>query len=135
MFKLGNRSFADLSQYPVFPWVISNYKDEEIDIEDHKNYRDLSKPLGATNPKRLNDFKFKSGDKTAIVKIKAKRQFGLLILEGVFSFGAFTVIDLITGGDRKPVPKFIDVPAILEKKTPRKQEVLHKIAQKEAGMR
>lgn len=88
-----------------------------------------------TKLKRLNDFEFQSGDKKAIVKIKAKRQFGLLILEGVFTFGAFTVIDLITGGDRKPVPKFIDVPAILEKKTPRKQEVLHKIAQRESGMR
>ena len=23
--QAGNRSFSDLSQYPVFPWVLSNY--------------------------------------------------------------------------------------------------------------
>ncbi|KAL4472641.1 hypothetical protein ABPG74_018590 [Tetrahymena malaccensis] len=53
----GNRSFADLSQYPVFPWVISNYNSTEIDINDPANYRDLKKPIGALNPKRLKDFK------------------------------------------------------------------------------
>ena len=27
----GNRSFNDLSQYPVFPWLITNYEDPIID--------------------------------------------------------------------------------------------------------
>lgn len=41
----------------MFPWVISNYNSEDIDIADPNNYRDLSKPMGALNPRRLKDFK------------------------------------------------------------------------------
>ena len=50
---IGGRSFNDLSQYPVFPWVLSNYTSDEIDLTDSKNYRDLSKPIGALNEQRL----------------------------------------------------------------------------------
>ena len=53
--QAGNRSFSDLSQYPVFPWVISDYDSEEIDLEDEKVYRDLSKPIGAINEDRLKN--------------------------------------------------------------------------------
>lgn len=49
----AGRSYNDLSQYPVFPWIISDYDSETIDLEDEKIYRDLSKPIGALNPKRL----------------------------------------------------------------------------------
>ena len=39
------------------PWVLSNYKDEEIpDLNDINNFRDLTKPVGALNPDRLKDF-------------------------------------------------------------------------------
>lgn len=54
---IGNRSFADLSQYPVFPWIISDYDKKELDLNDPSNFRDLSKPIGALNPKRLTEFK------------------------------------------------------------------------------
>lgn len=54
---LAGRSFNDLCQYPVFPWVLSNYVSEEIpDLEDKANYRDLTKPMGALNPERLKEF-------------------------------------------------------------------------------
>jgi hypothetical protein len=55
---MGSRSFNDLSQYPVFPWVITNYEDseEEFDISEEKNYRDLSKPVGALNPEKFEKF-------------------------------------------------------------------------------
>jgi len=45
----SGRSFNDLSQYPVFPWVLSNYTSSYLDLNDPKNYRDLSKPMGALN--------------------------------------------------------------------------------------
>ena len=47
-------SFNDITQYPVFPWVLSNYSDSRINLEDEKNYRDLSKPIGALSETRLN---------------------------------------------------------------------------------
>ena len=54
---LASRSFSDLSQYPIFPWVISNYEDvDEFDISDPKNYRDLSKPIGAVSQYKLDRF-------------------------------------------------------------------------------
>lgn len=59
----GNRSFSDLSQYPVFPWVLSNFESETIDLTDVKNYRDLTKPCGALNPKRLAEFKFRQASR------------------------------------------------------------------------
>jgi hypothetical protein len=54
---LAGRSYNDLCQYPVMPWVLSNYSSEEIpDLTDRSNFRDLSKPVGALNPDRLKDF-------------------------------------------------------------------------------
>lgn len=51
--SLGDRTINDLTQYPVFPWIISNYTANNLDLSDSNNYRDLSKPVGALNPERL----------------------------------------------------------------------------------
>lgn len=40
---LPGRTFNDLNQYPVFPWVITNYDSEELDLTLPSNFRDLSK--------------------------------------------------------------------------------------------
>lgn len=66
---LSGRSFSDLCQYPVFPWILSNYTSEEIpDLTDESNFRDLSKPMGALNPQRLEEFveRFRSFDDAMI---------------------------------------------------------------------
>ena len=54
----SNRSYNDISQYPVFPWILSNYEDplikekkniftnDENDIVKDYLYRDLSVPMG-----------------------------------------------------------------------------------------
>ncbi|KAL5115326.1 beige protein-like 1 [Pleosporales sp. CAS-2024a] len=49
---LAGRTFNDLTQYPVFPWVISNYESEELDLTDPANFRDLSKPIGIQDPRQ-----------------------------------------------------------------------------------
>ncbi|XP_053559708.1 lipopolysaccharide-responsive and beige-like anchor protein isoform X2 [Bombina bombina] len=49
---VAGRTYNDLNQYPVFPWVITNYESEELDLTLPSNFRDLSKPIGALNPKR-----------------------------------------------------------------------------------
>uniref|UniRef100_A0A7S2W9Q9 Uncharacterized protein n=1 Tax=Mucochytrium quahogii TaxID=96639 RepID=A0A7S2W9Q9_9STRA len=54
---LADRSVADLTQYPVFPWVITDYESGTLDLNDPAIYRDLSKPIGALNPDRLKGFK------------------------------------------------------------------------------
>ncbi|KAH4339013.1 hypothetical protein HBH98_211680 [Parastagonospora nodorum] len=49
---LAGRTFNDLTQYPVFPWVISNYESEELDLTDPVNFRDLRKPIGIQDPRQ-----------------------------------------------------------------------------------
>lgn len=50
---LAGRSFNDLSAYPVFPWVLSDYTSEHLDLTQPSVFRDLSKPVGALNPAKL----------------------------------------------------------------------------------
>ncbi|XP_018338492.1 PREDICTED: neurobeachin isoform X11 [Trachymyrmex septentrionalis] len=49
---IAGRTYNDLNQYPVFPWVLTNYETKELDLSLPSNYRDLSKPIGALNPNR-----------------------------------------------------------------------------------
>lgn len=53
----ASRTFSDLNQYPVFPWVISDYTSDVLDLNDPTTFRDLSKPVGALNEKRLSYYK------------------------------------------------------------------------------
>ncbi|KAI3438042.1 hypothetical protein D9Q98_000485 [Chlorella vulgaris] len=52
----AGRSFKDLSQYPVMPWVVADYSSPTLDLSDPGTYRDLSKPIGALSPRRLAEF-------------------------------------------------------------------------------
>ena len=40
---VAGRTYNDLNQYPVYPWVIVNYESNELDLSLPSNYRDLSK--------------------------------------------------------------------------------------------
>ncbi|KAI5963761.1 BPH1 [Candida pseudojiufengensis] len=54
---LAGRTFNDLTQYPVFPWVIADYTSETLDLSNPKTFRDLSKPMGAQTEGRASQFK------------------------------------------------------------------------------
>jgi hypothetical protein len=49
---LAGRTFNDLTQYPVFPWVIADYTSDELDLSNPKTFRDLAKPMGCQTPER-----------------------------------------------------------------------------------
>ena len=51
------RSRSDLTQYPVFPWVIKDYDSFVLDLKNEDTFRDLSKPMGALNSERLAEYK------------------------------------------------------------------------------
>ncbi|XP_048774132.2 neurobeachin-like isoform X3 [Ostrea edulis] len=53
---IAGRTYNDLNQYPVYPWVIVNYDSDELDLKQPSNFRDLSKPIGALNPTRREFF-------------------------------------------------------------------------------
>lgn len=53
---LAGRSYNDITQYPVFPWVLADYSSECLDFNKSSTFRDLSKPVGALDTKRLEVF-------------------------------------------------------------------------------
>jgi len=53
---LAGRSYNDLMQYPVFPWILSDYTSKELQLDKPETFRDLSKPMGALTPERLAQF-------------------------------------------------------------------------------
>ncbi|KAK2038218.1 beige/BEACH domain-containing protein [Colletotrichum somersetense] len=54
---MAGRTFNDLTQYPVFPWVLADYTSEELNLNDPASFRDLSKPMGAQSASRVSGFK------------------------------------------------------------------------------
>ncbi|CAI9594078.1 unnamed protein product, partial [Staurois parvus] len=48
---IAGRTYNDLAQYPVFPWVLQDYTSEELDLNNPVVFRDLSKPIGVVNEK------------------------------------------------------------------------------------
>ena len=43
--KLAGRTFNDLMQYPVFPFVLSDYTSESLDLNAERAFRNLRKPI------------------------------------------------------------------------------------------
>lgn len=56
----AGRTYNDMTQYPVFPWVIADYESHTLNLRAAKTYRDLSKPVGALNATRLAKLKERS---------------------------------------------------------------------------
>ena len=55
--SFAGRTYNDLTQYPVVPWVLADYESEELDLNDPKTFRDLSKPMGAQGEARAVQFR------------------------------------------------------------------------------
>ncbi|DBA77988.1 hypothetical protein WJX77_012160 [Trebouxia sp. C0004] len=55
----AGRSFNDLTQWPVFPWVLADYNSTVLDLNNPASFRDLSKPIGALNNQRLESYRFR----------------------------------------------------------------------------
>ncbi|KAJ5350153.1 hypothetical protein N7541_007880 [Penicillium brevicompactum] len=53
----AGRTFNDLTQYPVFPWVLADYTSEELDLTNPATFRDLSKPMGCQTLEREAGFR------------------------------------------------------------------------------
>lgn len=53
---LAGRSYNDLMQYPVFPWILADYESEQLDLMDPTTFRDFTRPMGAQSSERLAQF-------------------------------------------------------------------------------
>ncbi|XP_047019225.1 lysosomal-trafficking regulator isoform X5 [Helicoverpa zea] len=49
---LGGRSYNDLMQYPVLPFVLADYSSRILDLNDPASFRDLAKPMAVQNKTR-----------------------------------------------------------------------------------
>ncbi|XP_069001150.1 lysosomal-trafficking regulator isoform X4 [Embiotoca jacksoni] len=50
--KHAGRSFNDLMQYPVFPFILRDYTSELLDLQDPNIYRNLSKPIAVQSKEK-----------------------------------------------------------------------------------
>ncbi|CAL1677884.1 unnamed protein product [Lasius platythorax] len=49
--KLAGRSYNDLMQYPVFPFVLADYVSDKIDLNNPKIYRNFKRPMAVQDKK------------------------------------------------------------------------------------
>lgn len=54
---LAGRGYSDLTQYPVFPWVLADYESESLDFSDPKTFRKLDKPMGCQTLEGEDEFR------------------------------------------------------------------------------
>jgi len=54
---IAGRSYNDLMQYPIFPWILADYSSDRLDLTKPSTFRDLSRPIGAQTSERLDQFK------------------------------------------------------------------------------
>ncbi|KAF5820568.1 putative transcription factor WD40-like family [Helianthus annuus] len=67
---LAGRGYSDLTQYPVFPWVLADYESENLDLTDENSFRKLDKPMGCQTEEGEDEFKkrYESWDDPEIPK-------------------------------------------------------------------
>jgi hypothetical protein len=53
---LAGRSYNDLTQYPIFPWILSDYDSDTLDLSNSSIYRNLALPMGGQGKSRAEQF-------------------------------------------------------------------------------
>ena len=56
---LSGRTYNNLAQYPVYPWILKDYSSKEIDLNESETYRDLSYPIYAQDDETRENLKLK----------------------------------------------------------------------------
>lgn len=52
----AGRTYRDLTQHPVFPWILADYTSPKLDLEKAESFRRLDLPMGAQTEARKRDF-------------------------------------------------------------------------------
>ncbi|KZO92625.1 beach-domain-containing protein [Calocera viscosa TUFC12733] len=50
--QAAGRTPNDITQYPVYPWILQDYDSANLDLKSSETYRDLTSPMGALTPDR-----------------------------------------------------------------------------------
>ncbi|KAM0035363.1 putative BEACH domain-containing protein [Helianthus debilis subsp. tardiflorus] len=49
--------YSDLTQYPVFAWILSDYDSENLDLTNPDTFRKLDKPMGCQSQEGEMEFR------------------------------------------------------------------------------
>ena len=52
----AGRTFNDLMQYPVFPFILSNYKSTKLNLTKEENFRNLKRPISIQSDEKKEFF-------------------------------------------------------------------------------
>ncbi|PWA45076.1 BEACH domain-containing protein [Artemisia annua] len=114
---LAGRSYNDITQYPVFPWILADYTSQQLDLTSPLSYRDLSKPVGALNADRLKKFqeRYYSFNDTVIPKFHYGSHYSSAgtVLYYLMRVEPFTTLSIqLQGGKFDHADRmFLDIPA------------------------
>ncbi|KAM7537266.1 hypothetical protein Aperf_G00000068777 [Anoplocephala perfoliata] len=50
---IAGRTYNDLSQYPVMPWILADYTSKQLNFDEPNTFRNLSRPIGIVNPENV----------------------------------------------------------------------------------
>ena len=56
---ISGRTYNDIAQYPVYPWILSNYFSKELNLNDSESYRDFLYPIYAQDEETRENLKTK----------------------------------------------------------------------------
>jgi hypothetical protein len=56
---LAGRSYNDVSQYLVMPWIIKDYSSEGLNLNNYETYRDLTRPIHAIDDNTYRNLSIK----------------------------------------------------------------------------
>ena len=54
--KFAGRTYLDLMQYPVFPYIVANYDTNVLDLRQSSSYRNLAKPIAIQHANKEEKF-------------------------------------------------------------------------------
>ncbi|XP_073990723.1 lysosomal-trafficking regulator mauve isoform X4 [Rhodnius prolixus] len=70
---LAGRSYNDLMQYPVLPFILADYTSQVLDLDDIKSYRNLTKPMAIQEKKNeahyINNYNYLKSELTDAMNI------------------------------------------------------------------
>lgn len=86
---LAGRSYNDLMQYPVLPFVLADYTARLLELHDPTAFRDLSRPVAVQQPEREKHY-------IATYNVSYKQMKGTYIPEGSINLKFGWLVDMVS---------------------------------------
>ena len=110
----AGRTFCDTSIYPIFPWVISDFTSEKLDLQDSSVYRDLRKIIGSTTEEKMDELS-KANNGYIFERSNLPGEFVTSVLDGDLTIKGSTISDLYKycqDSNIEIIPEFFCYPEI-----------------------